>query len=92
MKNIRKAYQDFEEKEKLYKGESYRNGYQIAKKELEEGAQTFFYFTERIYTETGTAVKEIMEEQRNNPQVIQELKKQEIDLEKALLSENFATI
>ena len=92
MKNLRTAYQDAQEKEKLYKGESYRYGYQVAKKEFQEQAKSFFEFLDKVQTEKDTPVKEIMKQQRNNPQIEQELKQQEENLENRLLSEEFATI
>lgn len=92
MKNLRTAYQDAQEKEKLYKGESYRYGYQVAKKEFQEQAESFFEFLDKVQTEKDTPVKEIMKQQRNNPQIEQELKQQEENLENRLLSEEFATI
>jgi len=92
MKNLRAAYQDAREKEKLYTGESYRYGYGQAKKELEEQAAIFFEFIERIHNENETAVQEIMNQHKNNPKIVSDLEKQEEDLGNRILNKDFATI
>lgn len=92
MKNLRAAYQDSQEKEKLYTGESYRYGYGKAKQELEEQAVHFFEFIEKIHNKKETAVKEIMTQHKNNPQIVSDLEEQEADLENRILNKDFATI
>ncbi|MDJ0724571.1 MAG: hypothetical protein QNJ38_05610 [Prochloraceae cyanobacterium] len=91
MKNLRSAYQDREEKEKLYKGESYRYGYGQAKKELESQAPSFFVFIEKIHNQE-VSVQEIMKQHRNNPEIASQLEEQEQDLENRILNKDFATI